>query len=212
MKRLRRLGAGLRAGAGRSRPVPHRVPRLLVPLVSRSRRPADRLADDPASAPHALLRAARDARVGCGLPARCSCVGAQGRRGVPAQAPSRAPRRSRAARRSASTACSASSSRRCCRRRRRSRSSCWPPAWRRSALSTSCSRSRIGRGVRYFGEGLLALWYGERAAAFLRDHAQPIAFWWLAAALVLGVGWMLWQHQAARNGAGCRSARPELTG
>ena len=25
----------------------------------------------------------------------------------------------------------------------------------------------IGRGLRYFGEGLLALWYGERAAAFL---------------------------------------------
>src|SRR5215204_1296053 len=30
----------------------------------------------------------------------------------------------------------------------------------------------IGRSIRYFGEGLLALWYGEPALAFLRDHAH----------------------------------------
>lgn len=33
----------------------------------------------------------------------------------------------------------------------------------------------IGRGIRYFGEGLLALWYGERAMDFLRDNSKPIA-------------------------------------
>src|SRR5687767_2163081 len=38
----------------------------------------------------------------------------------------------------------------------------------------------IGRGVRYFGEGFLALWYGERAIIFLRDNAR-------AAGLVLAV-------------------------
>ena len=58
----------------------------------------------------------------------------------------------------------------------------------------------IGRGTRYFGEGVLALWYGERAAAFLRDHAQSIAFWMGAGALALGVAWMLWQKR--RGGAG----------
>ena len=56
----------------------------------------------------------------------------------------------------------------------------------------------IGRGLRYFGEGLLALWYGERAAAFLRDHAREVGAWMAAAALVLGVGWILWQRHQAR--------------
>ena len=30
----------------------------------------------------------------------------------------------------------------------------------------------VGRGIRYFGEGLLALWYGEQAAEFLKHNAQ----------------------------------------
>src|SRR6478735_7465533 len=58
----------------------------------------------------------------------------------------------------------------------------------------------IGRGTRYFGEGVLALWYGERAAAFLRDNAQSIALWMAIGALVLGGGWMLWQKR--RGGIG----------
>ena len=30
----------------------------------------------------------------------------------------------------------------------------------------------IGRGFRYFGEGLLAVYYGDHAADFLRENAQ----------------------------------------
>jgi membrane protein YqaA with SNARE-associated domain len=33
----------------------------------------------------------------------------------------------------------------------------------------------IGRGARYFIEGLLALWYGERAIAYIRDHGFQVA-------------------------------------
>ncbi len=44
----------------------------------------------------------------------------------------------------------------------------------------------IGRGVRYFGEGLLALWYGEQAIAFLHDHGR------LMFLVVLGVVLGLW--------------------
>src|SRR5436190_1029302 len=58
----------------------------------------------------------------------------------------------------------------------------------------------IGRGTRYFGEGLLAVWYGEAAASYLRDHAQAIALWMAVGALVLGVGWALWQKR--RSGPG----------
>ena len=66
----------------------------------------------------------------------------------------------------------------------------------------------IGRGIRYFGEGLLALWYGERAAAFLRDHAQAIASWMAVVALVLGAGLDVWQNGAGEG----RSAAPGMPG
>jgi membrane protein YqaA with SNARE-associated domain len=39
----------------------------------------------------------------------------------------------------------------------------------------------IGRGARYFLEGVLALWYGERAIAYIREHGVEVA----AAAVVL---------------------------
>jgi membrane protein YqaA with SNARE-associated domain len=58
----------------------------------------------------------------------------------------------------------------------------------------------IGRGIRYFGEGLLALWYGERAAAFLRDNATQVGLWMAAVALVLGVGAFLWQRRQRASG------------
>ena len=35
----------------------------------------------------------------------------------------------------------------------------------------------IGRGVRYFGEALLAAWYGQRAITFLHEHGVAVAFW-----------------------------------
>jgi membrane protein YqaA with SNARE-associated domain len=58
----------------------------------------------------------------------------------------------------------------------------------------------IGRGIRYFGEGLLALWYGERAAAFLRDNARLVGIWMAMIALVLGVAAVLWQRRQRAHG------------
>jgi membrane protein YqaA with SNARE-associated domain len=57
----------------------------------------------------------------------------------------------------------------------------------------------IARGIRYGGEGLLAAWYGERAFAFLHDHAREVGLGLAATALVLGVGWVLWQRRRARS-------------
>jgi membrane protein YqaA with SNARE-associated domain len=62
----------------------------------------------------------------------------------------------------------------------------------------------IGRGLRYFGEGLLALWYGERAAAFLRDNARQIGLWVAVSVLVLGVGVVLWQRRQRSSHASRR--------
>lgn len=45
----------------------------------------------------------------------------------------------------------------------------------------------IARFIRYFGQGLLAVWYGEAAFAFLRANAAPIGLGLAAFALVAGV-------------------------
>ena len=50
----------------------------------------------------------------------------------------------------------------------------------------------IGRGVRYFVEGLLAVWYGERAMVFIRENGTPVALA-IVALLVAGLGaYVLW--------------------
>jgi membrane protein YqaA with SNARE-associated domain len=53
----------------------------------------------------------------------------------------------------------------------------------------------IGRGIRYFGEGVLAVWYGEQAIAFLTEHAARLALGLAAAALVLGGGYIWWSRR-----------------
>jgi uncharacterized membrane protein YdjX (TVP38/TMEM64 family) len=47
----------------------------------------------------------------------------------------------------------------------------------------------IGRGARYFIEGLLALWYGERAIAYIREHSVEVA---LVMVGVLCVGFLIY--------------------
>jgi membrane protein YqaA with SNARE-associated domain len=53
----------------------------------------------------------------------------------------------------------------------------------------------IARFIRYGGEGLLALFYGERAAVFLQAHAKEIGLWLSALALVLGLAWILFNRR-----------------
>jgi membrane protein YqaA with SNARE-associated domain len=47
----------------------------------------------------------------------------------------------------------------------------------------------IGRGVRYTAEGLLALWYGERAMTYIQQHGTTIT---LAAVVVIAVGFLIY--------------------
>lgn len=53
----------------------------------------------------------------------------------------------------------------------------------------------IARGIRYVGEGLLAIRYGDRAAAYLSAHAKQAGLWLSATALVIGVAWVLWNRR-----------------
>ena len=57
----------------------------------------------------------------------------------------------------------------------------------------------IGRGFRYFGEGLLAVYYGDHAAEFLRDNATTVALTVALASLVFGVAWILWRRRNQRQ-------------
>jgi len=56
----------------------------------------------------------------------------------------------------------------------------------------------IGRGSRYFGEGILALYYGDHAVDFLKDHYREVALVLGLTCLIGGVGWILWRRRTAR--------------
>jgi membrane protein YqaA with SNARE-associated domain len=53
----------------------------------------------------------------------------------------------------------------------------------------------VARFVRYFGEGLLAVWYGERAIDFLHAHAKEIGLGLAVVALVGGVAFVAWRKR-----------------
>jgi membrane protein YqaA with SNARE-associated domain len=58
-----------------------------------------------------------------------------------------------------------------------------------------------GRGLRYFGEGLLAVWYGERAMIFLETHGRAVGLGLGLTVLVGGVAYVFWRSRR-RRGAG----------
>ncbi len=53
----------------------------------------------------------------------------------------------------------------------------------------------LGRGIRYFGEGALAFFYGERAARFIRENAGAVSFAIAGVILAGGIGWILIQKR-----------------
>jgi membrane protein YqaA with SNARE-associated domain len=54
----------------------------------------------------------------------------------------------------------------------------------------------VGRGARYFTEGLLALWYGERAIEFIRQNGRAVSLWLVASLLIGLAGYLLWRRAA----------------
>ena len=57
----------------------------------------------------------------------------------------------------------------------------------------------VGRGFRYFGEGLLAVYYGDHAADFLNENAQTVALVVGVAALLSGVVWIVTKRRRERS-------------
>lgn len=57
----------------------------------------------------------------------------------------------------------------------------------------------IGRGVRYFVEGLLAVWYGDRAIAFIHDNGTTVSLVAMGL-LVAGLGaYIVWGKARAAS-------------
>ena len=56
----------------------------------------------------------------------------------------------------------------------------------------------IGRGIRYFGQGYLAVLYGERAATMVRDHGTAVG---IGLAVIALVGGVAYYAAARRRGA-----------
>lgn len=54
----------------------------------------------------------------------------------------------------------------------------------------------IGRGLRYFAEAMLALWYGRAAITFLNENLQPVA-WGITG--LIGVGALYWFWRTRRR-------------
>jgi len=74
----------------------------------------------------------------------------------------------------------------------------------RVAPSTFTIAIVIGRGARYVGEGLLAVWYGDLAFDWMHAHGPAIALAMGVAALVGGVTFYLWnsRRRSASDAAG----------
>ena len=58
-----------------------------------------------------------------------------------------------------------------------------------------------GRGIRYFGIGLLTVWYGQRAMTFLEENGRTAAFVIAGAIVALGVIYLLWKRLRRGNGS-----------
>lgn len=54
----------------------------------------------------------------------------------------------------------------------------------------------IGRGIRYFGEAVLALMYGDEAASFLSAHSREASFAFIAAVIVIAALWLARKRRA----------------
>ena len=53
----------------------------------------------------------------------------------------------------------------------------------------------IARFIRYGGEGLLAVYYGDAAGDFLKAHAREAGLWLAGLALAAGAAWIVWQKR-----------------
>jgi len=69
-------------------------------------------------------------------------------------------------------------------------------------LRTFVTAIAVGRGVRYFGEGLMALLWGEAALNYVHENGVAVALALAGVALVGGALYMLWKQGQRVRGEG----------
>jgi membrane protein YqaA with SNARE-associated domain len=57
----------------------------------------------------------------------------------------------------------------------------------------------VGRGVRYFGEATLAVFWGEQALTFVEQNGKTIGLWLAGLVVVGGVAYVMWRKRADRK-------------
>ena len=62
-------------------------------------------------------------------------------------------------------------------------------------LRTFVTAMAVGRGVRYFGLGIMAVLWGDAALSFLQQNGQRVALGLGAVALAGGVGYLRWRKR-----------------
>ena len=62
-------------------------------------------------------------------------------------------------------------------------------------LTTFIWAIALGRGVRYFGEGILAVLYGQQALDYIHENGRVVALVLGALALAGGVGYYVWKRR-----------------
>jgi membrane protein YqaA with SNARE-associated domain len=65
----------------------------------------------------------------------------------------------------------------------------------------------VGRGIRYFGIGLLTVWYGDQAMAFMAANGKVIGYWLAGAVLVAALVAFGWKR--LRGGRGVLTSATE---
>ncbi len=60
-------------------------------------------------------------------------------------------------------------------------------------LWTFVSAIAVGRGVRYFGEGILAVLWGEQAIAYVESNGRTVSLWIGGLTLVGGAAYYFWK-------------------
>lgn len=59
----------------------------------------------------------------------------------------------------------------------------------------------VGRGIRYFGIGLLTVWYGQRAMTFLEENGRLAAVAIAGTIVVVGIIYLVWKRLRRRDAA-----------
>jgi membrane protein YqaA with SNARE-associated domain len=70
----------------------------------------------------------------------------------------------------------------------------------RIGLLKFCIAIAVARSIRYFGEGLLAVWYGRQALDFIAENGRTVSLWIVGVIVAAALGYALYRR--------LRGARP----